>query len=70
MNRKKRQQNKSNGPWGMKEFDISYRKLGDNVKRQRFIHAPTEDSAIEQFEFICKKAGFDAEIISIEVKES
>tara|TARA_B100001939_G_scaffold16715_1_gene13971 strand:- start:459 stop:671 length:213 start_codon:yes stop_codon:yes gene_type:complete len=65
MNKKKRQQNKSNGPWGIKEFDITYRKLGDTVKRQRFIHAVDEESALEQFDYICNKSEFAAEIVSI-----
>ena len=66
LNRNKRLQNKSNGPWGMKEFDVSYRKLGDRVERQRFISAPTEESALTQFEFIMKKAGIEVEILGTE----
>ena len=65
MNKKTRLKNKSNGPWGMKEFDITYSKVGDNLERQRFISAPDEESAINQFNFIMNKAEIEANIISI-----
>ena len=70
MNKKTRLKNKSNGPWGMKEFDITYSKNGDGVERQRFISAPDQESAVNQFNFIMKKAEIEAEIISIiEIKD-
>ena len=33
MNSKNRQDNKSNGPWGMHEFDFTYRKVGDSLEK-------------------------------------
>lgn len=66
MNSKNRQDNKSNGPWGMHEFDFTYRKVGDSLEKNRFISAPSEESAVEQFNYIIKKANIEVEIVSIE----
>ena len=66
MNSKNRQDNKSNGPWGMHEFDFTYRKVGDSLEKNRFISAPSEESAVEQFNYIMQKAGIEVEIVSVE----
>lgn len=66
INKNKRLQNKSNGPWGMKEFDISYKKIGDELEKQRFISAPDEEAALKQFHFIMDKAEVEVEVISVE----
>ena len=66
MNSKNRQDNKSNGPWGMHEFDFTYRKVGDSLEKNRFISAPSEESAAEQFNYIMKKANIEVEIVSVE----
>ena len=66
MNSKNRQDNKSNGPWGMHEFDFTYRKVGDSLEKNRFISAPSEESAVEQFNYIMQKAGVEVEIVSVE----
>ena len=66
LNKNRRSKNKSNGPWGMKEFDFSYKTIGDTLVKQRFISAPDEESAINQFNFIMKKAELNVEIVSIE----
>ena len=50
----------------MHEFDFTYRKGGDSLEKNRFISAPSEKSAIDQFNYIMKKANIDAEIVSIE----
>jgi len=66
MNSKNRQDNKSNGPWGMHEFDFTYRKVGDPLEKNRFISAPSEESAIEQFNYIMKKANIKVDVVSVE----
>jgi len=66
MNSKNRQDNKSNGPWGMHEFDFTYRKVGDSLEKNRFISAPSEESAIEQFNYIMKKANIKVDVVSVE----
>ena len=44
LNKNRRDKNKSHGPWGMHEYDFTYRKMGDKVQRNRFIQAPSEES--------------------------
>mgnify|MGYP003131438323 FL=1 len=70
INKNKRNANKSKGPWGMHEFDFTYRKKGDTVKRNRFIQAPCEDSAKEQFTYIMNKAGTEVEILDIKCPDN
>jgi len=69
LNKRNRDQNKSKGPWGMHEYDFLYRKKGDSVTRNRFISAPTEKAATEQFNFIMKKDGVEVEILEIKKKD-
>ena len=70
LNKKNRDKNKSKGPWGMKNFDFRFRKMGEKVKRTRFISAPSKDSAEEQFNYIMKKDGVEVEILEIkEIEE-
>lgn len=67
LNKKSRSENKSNGPWGMKNYNFTYRKTGDTVERHRFVQAPTEDGASKQFEYIMEKAGIAGwKLVSIE----
>ena len=54
----------------MHEFDFTYRKKGDTVKRNRFIQAPCEDSAKEQFAYIMNKAGVEVEILDIKCPDN
>ena len=65
LNRNKRDSNKSRGPWGMHEFDFIYTKKGDSVERNRFIQAPSEEAALEQFNYIMSKADVEVEIVEI-----
>jgi len=71
LSKKNREKNKSRGPWGMINFNFSYRKTGETISRNRFISAPSKNSAIEQFNAVIDKAGLKSvEIISIvEVEE-
>ncbi len=69
LSKRRRENNKSHGPWGMKDFNFTYRKAGDPVERHRFIQAPTEKSAESQFLAIMEKAGFAAIVVSIEESE-
>jgi hypothetical protein len=66
ISRKNRDRNKSRGPWGLKDYNVTYRKAGDNVERHRFIQSPDEASALEQFEAIMKKEGIEPKNIKIE----
>ena len=70
LNRKERLENKSKGPWGMKSFEFSYRKMGETLHRSRFVSAPSEESAIDQFQFIMNKASVQVEILEILEEES
>lgn len=65
INKNKRNSNKSKGPWGMHEFDFTYRVKGDSLEKNRFIQAPCEDSAKEQFNYIMNKGGLEIEILDI-----
>ena len=69
LNKNRRENNKSRGPWGMSNFNFTYRKVGDKVERHRFISAPNEEGAIAQFEAIMKKARTEGVIIGIEQLE-
>ena len=70
MNKKSREDNKSKGPWGMKNFDFQFRKMGEKIIRDRFINAPDKESAEDQFNFIMKKDGFEVDILNItEIQE-
>lgn len=66
LNRNKRDNNKSKGPWGMHEYDFTYSVEGDPLERNRFIQAPDQDTAVEQFEYLMKKEGIDVEILDIQ----
>ena len=70
LNKIRRDKNKSHGPWGMHEYDFTYRKMGDKVQRNRFIQAPSEESAIEQFDYIMTKAGVEVEILDIKCPDN
>lgn len=65
LNKRQRDKNKSSGPWGIKNFDFRYTKVGDTVERDRFVSALDEESATEQFNIIMKKEGIDVTINSI-----
>jgi hypothetical protein len=69
LNKRRRDNNKSRGPWGMKDFNFTYRKAGDSVERHRFIQAPTEEGAESQFLAVMEKAGITAIVVSIEETE-
>jgi hypothetical protein len=69
LNKSNRDENKSKGPWGMYEYDFLYRRKGDSVKRSRFISAPSEKGATEQFNFIMKKDGVEAEILEVKKRD-
>ena len=69
LNRKDREKNKSNGPWGMKTYEFTYRKKGDNLTRNRFVPAPSEETATEQLIYIMKKDNIEIEIISVKEKD-
>jgi len=69
VNKKNRQENKSKGPWGMHEYDFTYVKNGDTVERNRFIQAPSEESAIQQFTFLMKKSNAEVKILNIKREE-
>ena len=50
--------------------DFRFRKMGETVKRDRFISAPSKESAEEQFNYIMKKDGVEVEILEIkEIEE-
>ena len=70
LNKRERLENKSKGPWGMKSFEFSYRKMGETLHRSRFVSAPSEESAIDQFQFIMNKANVQVEILEILEEES
>lgn len=65
LNKKDRTHNKSKGPWGMHDYVFTYAKTGEDLERERFISAPDEESAVDQFNFIMEKAGVDFDILSI-----
>jgi hypothetical protein len=69
LNKRRRENNKSRGPWGMRDFNFTYRKAGDPVERHRFIQAPSEEGAESQFKAIMEKADVAAIIVSIEETE-
>ena len=70
LDKNRRENNKSRGPWGMLHFNFTYRRAGDKVERHRFISAPCEESAIAQFKAIMKKANVKAIILGIERVEA
>jgi hypothetical protein len=65
LNRKERLENKSKGPWGMKSFEFSYRKMGETLHRSRFLSAPSEEGAIQQFNAMMSKSNIQVEILEI-----
>jgi hypothetical protein len=69
LNRRDRDRNKSNGPWGMNTYKFSYRKKGDNLQRSRFVPAPNQESAESQFKYIMNKDNIEVEILLIEEKD-
>ena len=66
LSNRRRENNKSSGPWGLKDFNFTYRKAGDTVERHRFIQAPTEEGAQSQFLAIMEKMSISAIVVSIE----
>ena len=69
LNKNSRENNKSHGPWGMSNFNFTFRKAGDKVNRHRFISAPNKKGAIAQFEAIMKKDNIKAVIVSVKQVE-
>tara|TARA_Y100000310_G_scaffold274076_1_gene289860 strand:+ start:222 stop:455 length:234 start_codon:yes stop_codon:yes gene_type:complete len=70
LNKRRRETNKSKGPWGMKSFNITYKKIKQKLERHRFVSAPSKKGALQQFEAIMAKADIKVEILSIrEVEE-
>jgi hypothetical protein len=69
LNNTQRETNKSKGPWGMKNYNFTYRKPGDSVERHRFVTAPSEPGAEKQFHVMMEKTGIEAIVISIEETE-
>ena len=66
LSKKDRLKNKSRGPWGMKNFNFTYKVTEEDIDRHRFITAPTEEGAIEQFEAVIQKLGVAVEILTVE----
>ena len=66
LSKKERLNNKSKGPWGMKNFNFTYRQIGEEMERHRFITAPTEEGATDQFKAVMKKLDLMVEILAIE----
>ena len=64
-----RTENKSKGPWGMKNFNFTYRRMGESVSRHRFVNAPSEESAVNQFNALMDRENYITEIISVEETE-
>jgi hypothetical protein len=65
LNKRERLENKSKGPWGIKSFEFSYRKMGEDLHRSRFVSAPSEEGATQQFNAIMSKANIQVEILEI-----
>ena len=70
INKRKRDKNKTSGPWGLIDFNFTYRKPGDTVHRHRFIQAPSKEAAEAQFEAIMSKEGIEPTDVVIECNES
>ena len=66
LSKRRRENNKSRGPWGMRDFNFTYRRPGDRVERHRFIQAPNKGGAESQFLAIMEKSAVIPIIISIE----
>lgn len=66
ISKKDRDNNKSRGPWGLKDYIISYKKNEEDIDRSRFITASDEESAKEQLIYILEKEGISPIILSIE----
>ena len=66
LNKKERLNNKSKGPWGMKSYNFTYCKAGEDLERNRFITSPTQEAAEEQFNAIMDKLEVSIELVSIE----
>mgnify|MGYP003651549787 FL=1 len=70
LNKRRRETNKAKGPWGMKSFNITYKKRKQKLERHRFISAPSKKTALKQFEALMAKSDIEVEILSIhEVEE-
>jgi hypothetical protein len=65
LNKNKRDKNKSQGPWGLTDYIVAYKKTEDGMERTRFITATSTESAGEQLSSLLKKEGFTPIIISI-----
>ena len=50
----------------MKNFNFTYRQIGEEMQRHRFITAPTEEGATAQFKAVMKKLDLMIEILAIE----
>jgi len=66
LSNKQRLNNKSKGPWGMKNFNFTYRQIGEEMQRHRFITAPTEEGATQQFKAVMKKLDLTIEVLAVE----
>ncbi len=69
LSRIKRNKNKAEGPWGQMSFNFTYRRVGEEMKRNRFITAENKELAIEQFNAVMEKFNILASIIEIEEVE-
>ena len=65
LNKTRRENNKSKGPWGMKNFNIEYRKMGEKMLRHRFVSAPSQEGAEKQFAAMMDKAQCEVEILGV-----
>ena len=65
LNKSNRENNKSQGPWGMKNFNIEYRKMGEKMHRHRFISAPSREGAEKQFASMMDKAHLEVEVLDV-----
>ena len=69
LSKRRRDNNKSRGPWGMRDFNFTYRRPGDSVERHRFIQATSRKGAESQFLTIMEKSGISPIVVSIEETE-
>ena len=50
----------------MKSFNFTYRKLGEEMHRHRFVNAPTQEGAIKQFYGMMDKLDLMTEVLGVE----
>lgn len=65
ISKRRRETNKSRGPWGLHDYNVTYFKPGDTIERHRFIQAHSPEEAEEQFIAIMKKDHIKPESINI-----